>query len=262
MKKDLSQSNVEFFSYSKFVDKFHGKYYRIYTLPFLMDYYQKAYPHLSAEHIEILIDKISSLLMGVFANNLYLAVFNHYFMLTKLIREEISEELFNKYLSKDNIRGRGILTELKAYKEADEQFVINTFAEERKWRHPSLAVVDNPSDYVPIIKEVLQERGSVILSYVYNYLKATMPQRFQDKNIIVPPPPPSPSTPLKASSAELTTESINIPNAKQVRFFDTPTIHPIPKLNKGKKVGQKRTREQEIIEQADEQVLKKSRPSI
>ena len=257
MKSGYPEPFTEFFDYTKFLSQFHGEYYSTNTLPFLTDYYQTEYPSLSLKHIKILIEDVSLILIGDFANNGYREVFNHYFILTMLLKKNLAEESFNKYLLNRNVRAQASLRELKAYKEADEEFVINKFEEERQWRHPNLAVVNNPADYVPMIKELIQERGSVILSYVYNYLIIMMPQRFKDKNIITPLPP---ATPLKVLISE---PKVRIASKiKQVKFFDKPVVYPIHKHNKAKKVGRKRTRDGEIVEQSeDKQVIKKTRPS-
>ena len=254
MKPHSSQIVLEYFNYTKFLRKFYGEYYSIDILPFVVDYYQEKYPCLSPEHIKILICDISSLLVGIFADNHFKKVFNHYFKITKLLKEGLSEELYKEFLSTEDSCGRQLLSNLKAYKEADEHFVVNKFADMRKWRHPSLAVVDNPGNYVPMLKEFLQEQSSVILSYIYNYLKIAMPENVKDKKIIIPLPP---AIPLKASYSEAITEALNVPKAKQVKFLDAPVIHPIPKHNKGEKIGRKRLRGEDIIEQSDEQAVKK-----
>ncbi len=215
-------------------EKFKQKFFNNQVFATLTEYYYTQYPNLSKVYIEYLIKRISALFIQNFIMADVIYKLNIYNAMTKLITKGLSVE------DQEKFKYNHILPQLKAYKEATSEFIHQEFIKNTDaWGNLIGGEVDNIESYLPLLKEILEDRATVILSYVYNYLRQVLPETIADKKINIFPPPDFQAI---EKFENQTVVSQDLSETKHVRFMDTMIEIAIEKQNQGKKIGTKRQR--------------------
>ena len=215
-------------------EKFNQKFFNNQVFVTLTEHYYAQYPNLSKAHIEYLIKDISKLFLEDFFRTDIIYKLNIYNAITKLVTRGLSAT------DQEKFKYNHILPQIKAYKEATPEFVHQKLMKNTDpWGHLMGGAVDNPESYLPLLKKILEDRATVILSYVYNYLRQVLPETIADKKINIFPPPDFQEI---EKFENQTVVSQNLSETKHVRFMDTMTEIAIKKQNQGKQIGTKRQR--------------------
>lgn len=152
------------FDFFRFKKKFCNKA----TYTSLSDYFEDKYPHVPRAHIEFFMDYISVVLVEEFRDTNIRYQLNNYCRIHNILAKNLTEEERTRLAWRNGARF------LHECREPTEKFIQELLKEDSYKNFETSMLSTYLDDYIALIRELLEDRSLIILSYMYNYLSTTV----------------------------------------------------------------------------------------